>query len=126
MDNQFVTPEIEGFLKRTAIIALVVFLIGFLINMGIHQLQIADPYIRNVLELTGNPSHGSEIFQMNCAGCHIRRFNTQVGPNLQGISQRKSEIDLIHQVIGGNTPPMPQFQPTAQEMADLLEYLQQL
>jgi hypothetical protein len=33
---------------------------------------------------------------------------------------------LIHQVTSGETPPMPQFQPSAQEMADLLKYLESL
>jgi hypothetical protein len=33
---------------------------------------------------------------------------------------------LIQQVVSGNTPPMPQFQPEAKDMADLLEYLEQL
>jgi hypothetical protein len=29
-------------------------------------------------------------------------------------------------VVSGRTPPMPKFQPEAQEMADLLEYLENL
>jgi hypothetical protein len=33
---------------------------------------------------------------------------------------------MIQQVTGGNTPPMPQFQPDPQEMADLIEYLKTL
>ncbi|RDH51814.1 cytochrome C, partial [Mastigocladus laminosus WC112] len=32
----------------------------------------------------------------------------------------------IHQVISGDTPPMPKFQPSAKEMADLLSYLETL
>ncbi|MEK0196099.1 cytochrome c, partial [Microcoleus anatoxicus PTRS1] len=41
-------------------------------------------------------------------------------------SERKSEFDLIRQVTSGQTPPMPQFQPSPQEMADLLIYLEQM
>jgi len=42
-----------------------------------------------------------------------------------GISKRKS-FGLIHQVTSGDTPPMPQFQPSAKEMADILSYLKPL
>ncbi|MCY7406042.1 MAG: cytochrome c, partial [Alkalinema sp. CAN_BIN05] len=42
------------------------------------------------------------------------------------VSHRKSQAALIEQVISGKTPPMPQFQPNPQEMADLLSYLQSL
>jgi mono/diheme cytochrome c family protein len=63
---------------------------------------------------------------MNCAGCHISVSDSQVGPNLHGVSERKSEFDLIRQVTSGQTPPMPQFQPSPQEMADLLKYLEQI
>ncbi|MEG3839785.1 cytochrome c [Microcoleus sp. herbarium14] len=63
---------------------------------------------------------------MNCAGCHISAPESQVGPNLHRVSDRKSEFDLIRQVTSGRTPPMPQFQPSPQEMADLLKYLEQI
>jgi mono/diheme cytochrome c family protein len=50
----------------------------------------------------------------------------KVGPSLKNVSTRKSRIGLIEQVISGNTPPMPKFQPSPQEMADLLSYLESL
>ncbi|MCY7276760.1 MAG: cytochrome c, partial [Phormidesmis sp. CAN_BIN44] len=37
-----------------------------------------------------------------------------------------SRTRLIDQVISGKTPPMPQFQPSPQEMADVLSYLKSL
>jgi hypothetical protein len=49
-----------------------------------------------------------------------------VGPSLQDVSKRKSRYKLIHQVISGETPPMPKFQPSVQEMSDLLSYLESL
>jgi len=49
-----------------------------------------------------------------------------VGPNLHGVSERKSDAKLVQQVVSGETPPMPQFQPSPQDMADLLSYLKQL
>ena len=94
--------------------------------MGYNQLQELDPYVQTVLSLTGSRDRGHAIFQMNCAGCHGWEAHGKVGPTLQGISQRKSRRQLIDQVTGGKTPPMPQFQPTDREMADLLSYLEQL
>ncbi|EAW34672.1 cytochrome c [Lyngbya sp. PCC 8106] len=93
---------------------------------GLNLLQVSDPYIEQVLSLDGNPVKGHAIFEMNCAGCHFQKASDQVGPSLLDVSQRKSPVGIIHQVTSGKTPPMPQFQPTPQEMADLLSYLQKL
>lgn len=101
--------------------------LALIVGFGVLQVQRANtPYIKTVLSLTGDANQGHAIFLMNCAGCHALQLEQQVGPSLEGISQRKSEIDLIYQVISGRTPPMPQFQPNPQEMADLLSYLEQL
>jgi len=86
----------------------------------------SNPYIKNVLSLHGDRVLGHAIFQMNCSGCHGLEAQGRVGPNLHKVSKRKSPKGLIEQVISGNTPPMPQFQPSPQEMADLLSYLETL
>jgi mono/diheme cytochrome c family protein len=83
-------------------------------------------YVQAVLRLPGDALQGQAIFQMNCAVCHGNKANGNVGPSLQHVSSRKSRQALIEQVISGNTPPMPQFQPSAQTMADLLSYLDSL
>jgi mono/diheme cytochrome c family protein len=85
-----------------------------------------DPYIGNVLRLQGSAAQGQVIFQMNCATCHGITGDGMVGPSLRHVSSRKSRVGLIEQVISGKTPPMPQFQPNPQEMADLLGYLESL
>ncbi|MBD2175843.1 cytochrome c [Pseudanabaena sp. FACHB-1998] len=85
-----------------------------------------DPYTESVLKLTGSPAQGRSIFVMNCVACHGQWANGKVGPNLHGVSDRKSDAKLIHQVVSGETPPMPQFQPSPEDMADLLSYLKQL
>jgi len=97
-----------------------------LVMVAFHQWQMSDPYIRNVLSLTGDPVRGHAIFQMNCSGCHGLEAHGRVGPSLEGVSQHRSQIGLIQQVTSGKTPPMPQFQPKPQEMADLLSYLSKL
>jgi mono/diheme cytochrome c family protein len=86
----------------------------------------SNPYIKNVLSLHGDRVLGHAIFQMNCSGCHGLEAQGRVGPNLHEVSKRKSPKGLIKQVISGDTPPMPQFQPSPQEMADLLSYLETL
>jgi mono/diheme cytochrome c family protein len=63
---------------------------------------------------------------MNCAVCHGIEADGEVGPSLLSVSARKSKVKLIKQVVSGNTPPMPQFQPKPEDMADLLEYLERL
>jgi mono/diheme cytochrome c family protein len=83
-------------------------------------------YNQQVLALQGDPTLGHAIFQMNCSGCHGLEAQGRVGPNLHAVAKRKSSTALIEQVTSGNTPPMPQFQPSTQEMADLLSYLKTL
>ncbi len=85
-----------------------------------------DIYTQSVLNLAGDPVQGRSIFVMNCVACHGQWADGKVGPNLHGVSDRKSDARLIHQVVSGETPPMPQFQPSPQDMADLLSYLKQL
>lgn len=124
MDNQLAKSEI--LLQRLVFIGLAVLLAIALTIFSVRMLRMSDPYIKSVLSLTGNPIQGHAIFQMNCAGCHGLQADGNVGPSLQGVSKRKSRYGLIHQVISGDTPPMPQFQPSAQEMVDLLSYLETL
>jgi mono/diheme cytochrome c family protein len=83
-------------------------------------------YIKAVLRLDGDPDQGEAIFQLNCAACHGVTAMGNVGPSLRNVSSRRSAQSIIEQVIGGKTPPMPQFQPDPQTMADLLNYLQNL
>ncbi|MGQ9838006.1 MAG: c-type cytochrome [Cyanobacteriota bacterium] len=85
-----------------------------------------DPYTESVLNLQGDVSHGASLFALNCAACHGEEANGRVGPSLRGVSSRRSERFIIQQVTSGNTPPMPQFQPDPQEMADLISYLKTL
>ncbi len=97
-----------------------------LIVWGIHKLQISDPYVHDVLAASGDFERGQQLFQQNCAMCHGLTGTGEVGPDLQHVSARKSQVALIKQVISGKTPPMPQFQPNTQDMADLLVFLDSL
>ncbi len=124
MNNQLFKPEV--LIQRLTLIGLAAVLAVLLAIFSFHIVRISDPYVKSVLSLTGDAVQGQAIFQMNCAGCHGLQADGSVGPNLQGVSKRKSRFGLIHQVISGETPPMPQFQPNVKEMADLLSYLKTL
>ena len=124
LDNQLIKPE-------TLIQQFVIFTVAMLIALplilfGIEIVKASDPYVKSVLSLQGNPVQGKAIFQINCAGCHGLEGNGLVGPSLREISKYKSSYGLIRQVTSGETPPMPKFQPSVQEMADLLRYLESL
>ncbi|MGD1867592.1 MAG: c-type cytochrome [Phormidesmis sp.] len=93
---------------------------------GMYSLQTSDPYIQSVLQLSGDAERGHDIFQLNCATCHGLEAAGEVGPNLHDVAERKSPVALIQQVISGQTPPMPQFQPNERDMADLLSFLETL
>lgn len=113
------------FPKLFFVLCLVLFVLalGF---FGVYTSQASDPYIQNVLARQGDAVRGNAIFQINCAGCHGISGDGNVGPSLHGVAQRKSNHRLIQQVVSGKTPPMPKFQPVAQDMADLLSYLHTL
>jgi mono/diheme cytochrome c family protein len=124
LDNQLTKPE--TWIQQIALLAVAILVAAPLAIFGVQMVQAADPYVKSVLALTGNPKQGQAIFQINCAGCHGIEANGLVGPSLHEVSKRKSRYGLIHQVISGETPPMPKFQPSSQEMADLLSYLESL
>ncbi|MBW4650967.1 MAG: cytochrome c [Kastovskya adunca ATA6-11-RM4] len=124
MDNQLATPE--SLIRRIIVMAIALLLVVLASTIGIHLVRVSEPYIHDVLSLRGDSIRGKAIFQINCAGCHGIQADGRVGPSLQNVSKHKSEVGLIQQVISGQTPPMPKFQPSPQEMADLLSYLEKL
>jgi len=124
LDNQITKPD--TLIGRIAFLTLAVLLTIIVGIFAVNIVRSADPYIQNVLSLEGNPVQGHAIFQINCAGCHGLEATGSVGPSLKAVSKHKSRYGLIHQVISGETPPMPKFQPSAKEMADLLSYLETL
>ncbi|KAB8330487.1 cytochrome c [Scytonema tolypothrichoides VB-61278] len=124
MDNQITKPE--TLIWRIILTALAILLVVLVSIFAVRIMRTADPYVKSVLSLKGDPTLGHAIFQINCAGCHGWEADGRVGPSLQGVSKHKSPYGLIHQVISGETPPMPKFQPNPQAMADLLSYLETL
>jgi mono/diheme cytochrome c family protein len=120
------TEALSTMLKQIALALLALVMVVVLAVAGIRHLQASEPYISEVLAQTGDTDRGEAIFKMNCAVCHGLEATGEVGPTLRGISDHKTKVSLIKQVISGKTPPMPQFQPNSQDMADLLQYLEKL
>jgi len=130
-DHHIIPDEITGTsqapspnLVRPISIAALIF--GVIMAMLLAMQPEIDPYTQTVLSLTGDASKGRSIFLMNCADCHGQWAGGKVGPSLHNVSGRLSRVKMIHQVVSGETPPMPMFQPKPQEMADLLKYLEKL
>lgn len=101
-------------------------IIAIVILLWWRFMPVQDPYIEGVLSYNGDVTRGQAIFQVNCASCHGINGDGNVGPSLHSVSKHKSQVQIIQQVVSGKTPPMPKFQPSEQEMADLLSYLKQL
>ncbi len=124
MDKQLI--QLNNWPQQLLKIFAALMLILAIVFLGIYWYHNEDPYSQEVLAIEGSVSNGRGIFQINCAACHGVTAEGNVGPSLRNISKRKSKIDLINQVVSGDTPPMPKFKPNSQEMADLLSYLEQI
>jgi len=85
-----------------------------------------NEYIVKTLELNGSADKGDALFKMNCVGCHGITARGLVGPDLHSITQRLSDKEIIKQVTGGLTPPMPSFEIDPINMSNLLKYLHSL
>lgn len=124
--EQVMQVSVTNPLLRASVIVMAMLTAFVLTFWGMHSMQTSDPYAQSVLQLSGNPDRGKDIFTLNCATCHGLEAAGEVGPSLSGVSERKSRVALIEQVISGQTPPMPQFQPNEKDMADLLSFLETL
>ena len=85
-----------------------------------------NKYIIKTLELNGSAGEGDALFKINCVGCHGITARGLVGPDLHSITQRLNDKEIIKQVTGGLTPPMPSFEIDPVNMSNLLKYLHSL
>ena len=113
----------KEFFKRVLIIFVIslIFLTVFFFNH--HE---NNKYIIKTLELKGSLKEGDTLFKVNCVGCHGITAKGLVGPELQSITKRMEDKEIIKQVTGGLTPPMPKFEIDPQNMSNLLKYLHSL
>ena len=85
-----------------------------------------NKYIIETLELNGSAKEGYALFKINCVGCHGITARGLVGPDLHSITKRLNDKEIIKQVTGGLTPPMPSFEIDPVNMSNLLRYLHSL
>ena len=85
-----------------------------------------NKYIMETLKLNGSADEGDALFKINCVGCHGITARGLVGPDLHSITQRLNDKEIIKQVTGGLTPPMPSFEIDPANMSNLLKYLHSL
>ena len=114
--------------KRESLKKIFIILIGFLIFFSIFFLNHHENnlYINETLDLNGSAEEGDALFKMNCVGCHGITARGLVGPDLHSITQRLNDKEIIKQVTGGLTPPMPSFEIDPVNMSNLLKYLHSL
>ncbi len=85
-----------------------------------------NKYIIKTLEHNGSAEKGDALFKMNCVGCHGITARGLVGPDLHSVTKRLNDKEIIRQVTGGLTPPMPSFEIDPVNMSNLLKYLHSL
>ena len=114
--------------KREFLKILLIVFVVFLICFSIFFLSNHEnnEYIVQTLELNGSAEKGDALFKMNCVGCHGITARGLVGPDLHSITLRLSDKEIIKQVTGGLTPPMPSFEIDPANMSNLLKYLHSL
>ena len=111
------------FLKKFSVV-FGVLLICFSIFLVNHHEN--NEYIIKTLKLNGSAEKGNALFKVNCVGCHGITARGLVGPDLHSITQRLNDKEIIKQVTGGLTPPMPSFEIDPVNMSNLLKYLHSL
>ena len=111
------------FLKKFFILFVVSFLSLTIFFLFHHE---NNKYIIETLEQNGSVDEGDALFKMNCVGCHGISARGLVGPDLHSITQRLNDKEIIKQVTGGQTPPMPSFEIDPINMSNLLKYLHSL
>ena len=114
--------------KREFLKIFVIFLVVLLICFSIFFFNNNknNKYIIDTLSHNGSAEEGDVLFKINCVGCHGITARGLVGPDLHSITQRLNDKEIIKQVTGGLTPPMPSFEIDPVSMSNLLKYLHSL
>ncbi len=78
--------------------------------------------MKAALELASSSKRGEEVFQLQCAQCHIYKTQgTEVGPNLTECN-RMSKHTLLHHIIDPNAVAEPAFINHVVELEDGKQY----
>ena len=114
--------------KRDFLKIFIIIFLGLLIFFSIFFVNHHEnnKYIIETLGLNGSAEEGDALFKINCVGCHGIKARGLVGPDLHSITKRLTDKEIIKQVTGGLTPPMPSFEIDSVNMSNLLKYLHSL
>ena len=127
MSTSSSTAAVRDFKRKSLKIVFILFgvlLICFSIFFVNHHEN--NKYIIETLGLNGSAEKGDALFKMNCVGCHGITARGLVGPDLHSVTKRLNDKEIIRQVTGGLTPPMPSFEIDPVNMSNLLKYLHSL
>ena len=116
--------DLKGEFLKKFFIVLLILLISFAIFFFKNQEN--NKFIKKTFEIKGSVKEGDALFKMNCVGCHGITARGLVGPDLHSITKRLNDKQIIKQVTGGLTPPMPSFEIDPLNMSNLLKYLHSL
>ena len=111
------------FLKKFFIVFVVLLICFSIFFLNHHE---NNKYIIESLKFNGSAEEGDALFKINCVGCHGITARGLVGPDLHSITQRLNDKEIIKQVTGRLTPPMPSFEIDPVNMSNLLKYLHSL
>ena len=127
MSTSSSTAAERDFKKEFLKIVFIVFgVLFFLLSIFLVNHNENNEYIIKTLKLNGSAEKGTALFKVNCVGCHGITARGLVGPDLHSITQRLNDKEIIKQVTGGLTPPMPSFEIDPVNMSNLLKYLHSL
>ena len=119
-EKEFKRELLKKFILVFIVLLICCFSIFFLNN---HE---NNKFIIETLQLNGSADEGDSLFKLNCVGCHGINARGLVGPDLHSITQRLNDKEIIKQVTGGLTPPMPSFEIDPKNMSNLLKFLHSL
>ncbi len=127
--------HITGFMKERRIRQVLAFLSSFVI------LLMTLTYLAEASPPAQSPTEGQTIFQSTCTGCHTIGHGTLVGPDLQGVTTRRTKewltnwISAPDKMLASKDPtamqllaehnnlPMPNLGLTSNQVASLIAYL---
>ena len=110
----------KEFLKIIFFIAFVFLLICFSIFFVNHYEN--NKYIIETLELNGSADEVDSLLKINYFGWHGITARGLVAPALNSITQLLNDNEIIKQVSGCLTPPMPSFEIHHENISNLLRY----
>ena len=81
----------------------------------------SNKYIIKTLELNGSTREGNALFKINCVIFRWITARELLGPDLYSTTQHFNDKEIIKQVTGGFTPPMPSCEIDPENMSKFIK-----